>query len=133
MKRFHRLSSLAALAAVLSILVVGCGGGDEPSGGSSSGGSSSQHASSGGTAGGDAVKISDFKFLPGTDTVKSGASVDVSNDDSTTHTATADDGHSFDTGDINPGSSKTVSVSKAGTYAYHCSIHPFMHGKLVVR
>jgi plastocyanin len=65
--------------------------------------------------------------------VKSGAKVAVTNDDSTAHTFTADDGKSFDTGTLDPGSSKTVSVSKPGSYAYHCNIHSFMKGTLVVR
>ena len=49
------------------------------------------------------------------------------------HTVTADDGHSFDTGTLDEGSSEAISVSKPGTYAYHCSIHAFMHGKLIVK
>jgi plastocyanin len=56
----------------------------------------------------------------------------VTNSDSTAHTATADDGHTFDTGTIDPGASKTISATKPRTYPYHCSIHPFMHGKIVV-
>ena len=78
------------------------------------------------------MKISDFKFAPATITVKHGTSLSVTNSDSTAHTATADDGNTFDTGTIDPGASKTISVAKPGTYPYHCSIHPFMHGKLVV-
>jgi len=80
-----------------------------------------------------AVTISNFKFSPGTETVKSGTKVTVTNNDSTAHTATSNDGSSFDTGDIDPGSSKTITVSKPGTYAYHCTIHSFMHGTLVVQ
>ena len=79
------------------------------------------------------MTISNFKFSPGTITVKSGTKVTVTNNDSTAHTATSNDGSSFSTGDIDPGSSTTITVSKAGTYAYHCSIHPFMHGTLVVQ
>ena len=56
----------------------------------------------------------------------------VTNNDSTAHTFTADDGKSFDTGDLDPGSSKSVTVAKAGKYPYHCTIHSFMHGTLVV-
>jgi plastocyanin len=57
----------------------------------------------------------------------------VTNQDSTAHTATADDGHSFDTGTLADGASQTISASKPGSYPYHCSIHPFMHGTLVVK
>ena len=63
--------------------------------------------------------------------MKRGAKVTVTNDDSTAHTATADDGNTFDTGTLDPGSSQTISVSKPGSYPYHCSIHPFMKGTIV--
>ena len=64
---------------------------------------------------------------------EAGARITISNRDSTAHTVTSDDGSSFDTGDINPGSSTTITVNGAGRIAYHCSIHPFMHGTIVVR
>jgi plastocyanin len=125
----HSMTWLVVIAGT-ALLFAGCGGGDSPSASANSSGSSSQ-AASGGSA--SAVKISNFKFAPASVTVKQGAGVDVTNEDSTAHTATADDGHSFDTGDLAQGASKTISVSKPGSYAYHCSIHPFMHGTLVVK
>ena len=109
------------------MLIAGCGGGDS---GSATANSPSSSASSPGSTG---VTISDFKFKPNPLTAQSGASVKVTNDDSASHTVTADDGHSFDTGTLGQGSSKTISVAKAGTYPYHCSIHAFMHGKLIVK
>jgi plastocyanin len=51
--------------------------------------------------------------------------------DSTAHTFTADDG-SFDTKAIDPGGKMTITLTKAGTIAYHCNIHQFMHGTLNV-
>jgi plastocyanin len=122
MKPSHIRPPLLA-AAVAGALLAGCGGG----------GDSSATAKSSSGAAADAVTISNFKFSPGTITIKRGAQVTVTNSDSTAHTATSDDGSSFDTGDIDPGSSKTITVSKPGSYSYHCSIHPFMHGELVVR
>ena len=79
------------------------------------------------------MTISGFKFVPASLTVKSGAKVAVTNDDTAPHSATADDGHSFDTGTLDKGSSQTISVTKPGSYAYHCTIHPFMKGTIVVR
>jgi plastocyanin len=121
--------AIAALAAVS-----GCGGG---SGGSATGSTASagSTARGGGTetaASRSGVEISNFKFVPATITVSAGAHLAVANDDTTAHTATADDG-SFDTGDISPGSTSTIDLSKPGRIAYHCSIHPFMHGTIVVR
>src|SRR5262249_55503324 len=34
---------------------------------------------------------------------------------------------------VAPGTSKSVTFSTAGTFAYHCAIHPFMHGSVGVR
>jgi plastocyanin domain-containing protein len=53
----------------------------------------------------------------------------VSNKDGTTHTFTAIKG-AFDTGNIDGGSSATVTVKKPGTYAYHCNIHNSMKGTI---
>jgi len=57
----------------------------------------------------------------------SGKSVAWSNADHMTHRIVANDG-SFDTGDIAPGASATVSV--AAPTAYHCMIHPTMVGTI---
>jgi len=132
MKPSHIGPTLLAAAAV-GALLAGCGGGSDgnaTAASPSSTGSSSQPSA---PSSSDAVTISNFKFSPGTETVKSGTKVTVTNNDSTAHTATSNDGSSFDTGDIDPGSSKTITVSKPGTYAYHCTIHSFMHGTLVVQ
>jgi plastocyanin len=134
----HVPASLVALAAVAGP-IAGCGSSDSGSGDTQSGASApaatstaaaSQSDASGGSG---SVTISDFKFAPASLTVAPGTRVTVANKDSTAHTATADKGNSFDTGDIDPGSSATVTLAKAGSYSYHCSIHPFMHGTLVVR
>ena len=79
----------------------------------------------------DAVTIDNFKFAPATLDVKSGGVVTVTNADSTAHTATADGG-AFDTGDIDPGASKTITLGEAGRVTYHCQIHPFMKATIVV-
>ena len=75
------------------------------------------------------VTIKDFKFSPKTLTVKAGSKITVKNSDSTTHTFTADKG-AFNSGDIDGGSSATVTVKKPGTYAYHCNIHNYMKGTI---
>jgi plastocyanin len=129
MKPRHSLSSLVVIAGT-ALVFAGCGGGSSSSASTNSTPSSSQASSD---AGSNAVTISNFKFAPASITVKHGARVTVTNQDSAAHTATADDGHSFDTGTLAQGASQTISVSKPGSYPYHCSIHPFMHGTLVVK
>ena len=75
--------------------------------------------------------ISDFKFTPGSLTVHVGDTVTWTNDGPSQHTATAND-HSFDTGTLQKGQSASHTFSQAGTFAYICTIHPFMHGTIVV-
>ena len=124
------IPALVAVAAAATLLA-GCGGSDSDASSPPESTSAAANAASG--ASGSSVTISDFKFAPASLAVKSGAKVTVTNDDSTAHTATANDGDSFDTGALDAGSSQTISVSKPGSYAYHCSIHSFMTGTIVVR
>ena len=77
------------------------------------------------------VTIAGFAFAPSTVTIQVGDSVTWTNEDSTPHTATAEDG-SFDTGQLANGDSNTVTFDTAGTFAYVCSIHPQMTGSVVV-
>jgi plastocyanin len=79
-----------------------------------------------------AVAISGFSFSPASITVTTGDTVTWTNSDAQAHTATAD-GASFDTGPITNGNSATVTFSTAGTFAYHCSIHPQMTGSVTVQ
>lgn len=77
------------------------------------------------------VSISNFKFHPPTLTVAKGTRVVFSNASGVAHTATR--GGAFDTRRIKPGGSVAVRFTQKGTFNYHCKIHPFMHGTIVVR
>ncbi len=77
------------------------------------------------------VEIDHFAYRPPTLTVAAGAKVVFHNSSGTAHTATRRG--SFDTGTIRPGRSVSIRFNSPGTFAYHCSIHPFMHGKIVVK
>lgn len=76
------------------------------------------------------VTIPALEFKPPTLTISRGAKVRFSNTSGTTHTATRKG--SFDTGRIKPGKSAAVTFKRKGTFAYHCKIHSFMKGKIVV-
>ncbi len=76
------------------------------------------------------VRIANFEYHPTPLTVSAGTKVTFANASDVTHTAT---GKAFDTGDIRPGKTASVTLKKPGTYVFHCEIHPFMHGKIVVR
>jgi plastocyanin len=83
------------------------------------------------TAGDPAVGIADFHFTPATLTIHVGDTVTWTNSGPSGHTATARDG-SFNTGQLSRGHSASHTFTAPGTYAYFCSIHPFMHGTVTV-
>jgi plastocyanin len=78
-----------------------------------------------------AVTIADFHFTPPSTTVHVGDTITWTNDGPSSHTATASDG-SFNTGTLRKGQSASHTFTKPGTYAYVCTIHPFMHGTITV-
>lgn len=79
------------------------------------------------------VTIKNMKFDPNNLAIKAGDSVVWKNDERKTHTATADSGPTPNTGEIDAGkSSSPQTFGSAGTYKYHCEIHPMMKGQVVV-
>ena len=75
-------------------------------------------------------------------TVKKGDEIDVVNKDSSPHTVTSgktpdapDAGKQFDTSIVNVGASAKVATAnlQAGEYDFHCAVHPFMMGKIIVQ
>ena len=73
-------------------------------------------------------------FSPVTVTVAVGNQVEWSFQDANPHTATADNSTftSPATGLVK-GQTYSFRFTKPGTYAYHCAIHPQMHGTVVVQ
>ena len=84
-----------------------------------------------GTGTGTVVHIRDDAFVPASLTVKAGDKVTFVNDDDDAHTATADDA-AWDSEGLNQGQKWTHAFMKAGKVAYHCTVHPMMHGTIVV-
>jgi len=137
------LTALALLA--VALLVLGCSSSSSGGYGASAtsatsattpttaaGGSTGTSTSAGGATAGPKVDISNFSFNPGTLTVKVGDTVTWTNNDSATHTVTAND-NSFDSANLASGASFSHTFSKAGTYPYRCTIHPNMTGTIVVQ
>jgi plastocyanin len=83
-----------------------------------------------GGSGGTAEQIKNFAFPTGI-TIKAGDSIAWSNGDTAPHTVTFDD-NSCDSGQIAAGTAVTVTYSKAGSYPFHCKVHPTMKGTLTV-
>lgn len=79
-----------------------------------------------------AVHIKDLKFAPAVLQVRPGTVVEWINDDPLEHTVTAADS-SFASGLIKPGARWRHRFSEAGTVAYACTPHPFMHGEVQIK
>ncbi len=75
------------------------------------------------------VTIANFAFNPATLNIKAGDTVKWTNNDSVTHRIASD---TFNSQDLNNGDSFSYKFSQAGTYNYHCGIHPFMTGSIIV-
>jgi plastocyanin len=82
-------------------------------------------------AGEVAVSIKGFAFNPASITAKVGQTITFKNEDSVPHTATLDDG-SCTTPQIAGGSSDGLMFTAAGTYPFHCNVHPTMKGTITV-
>jgi len=79
-----------------------------------------------------AVNIQNSAFAPPTTTIKVGDTVTWTNRDAFSHTSTSDTG-AWNTGVITAGASGSFTFTSAGTFAYHCSIHSFMKGTVIVQ
>jgi plastocyanin len=134
---------LALVLLAVALLALGCGSSSTttttaPAGTTTapatagSGTTGATTATTGSPGAGNAVTIAGFAFSPASLTVKVGDAVTWTNNDSTTHTVTADDG-SFSSGDVAPGATFSFTFKKAGSFGYHCSIHPSMTATVVVQ
>jgi plastocyanin len=79
------------------------------------------------------VLIQNFRFKPANITIKRGTKVRWINKDMDPHTATANNGRSFDSGRLGKGQSYTHTFKSAGKKGYFCEIHPFMRGSVLVK
>lgn len=107
-----------AVTVMLLVLLGACGGSDEPT-------------MESGTAEHGVVSVENSSFAPASVQVKAGQKVVWTFRDSFGHTATADDS-SFDSGTKSGGATFEHTFDKAGTFTYHCSIHPSMKGTVAV-
>ena len=121
---FARTRSIGVAVFVGLFVLGGCGSSNDSSGAATTAaGATTAVAASANTL---TIKDRTFSAL----TVKAGDSISIVNADTVDHTVTADDG-SFDV-DVPAGTTATLVISEAGTYAIHCKIHASMHGTIVV-
>lgn len=117
-------------AGVLALAFAACGGSSD-----SGGGSSSTPADN--TAAAVTIKVvadptNVGKYDPTPATAKVGDTVKWSfEDDASPHTVTAEDA-SFDSQQKSKGDTFTFKFAKAGTFAYHCTLHANMKGTITV-
>ena len=80
----------------------------------------------------DAVNIENFKFTPAAITVHQGTTVTWTNKDDEAHTVF----FAFDGSKspllVNGSNTYTKTFTTAGTFTYHCTIHPFMTATVTV-
>ncbi len=89
-------------------------------------------------SGTNAVTIKDFAFSPSTLTIKAGTAVTWTTLDSAPHQI-ASDPHPAHTdlpglisGTLEEGQSYSFAFDRAGTFGYHCHLHPNMKGTIIV-
>ncbi len=123
------LSRLLGIA-ILTALVAGCGKASSPS---PTGPSPTPSPSSSAVSivSGAASKGASA-FAPNPITISTGMTVTWMNNDSITHTSTSDTG-AWNSGSLAPGASFSHTFQSAGTFSYHCTIHPGMVGTVTVR
>jgi plastocyanin len=78
------------------------------------------------------VGMRDMAFRPLRVAIAAGTTVVWTNSDAMVHTVTSDDGR-WSSGAIEPGATWRRRFDRPGTYAFHCTPHPFMKGVVVVR
>jgi plastocyanin len=93
---------------------------------------SQEEGSSVSIAPGAADPNNDLSFDPPQINVPTGSIVSWTNDDSIQHTVTSDEEGLFDAGPISPGDTFENVFDSAGKVGYHCTIHPFMTGVVIV-
>ena len=125
----RRLAGPLLLVAAVAIIAAACNGTGPAAYGAPA--STAATATTTAATATNAAAIKGFAFQPDVLKVEVGAKVTWTNDDTVAHTVTADT-NSFASGNLQPGGSFSFTFTRLGTYAYHCSIHPSMHGSIVV-
>ncbi len=80
-------------------------------------------------SGGNAITIKDYSFNPSQLSVKAGTTVTWTNMDAASHSIRSD---TFSSDVLGTGGTFGYTFTAAGTYSYHCGVHPYMTGTIVV-
>jgi len=74
----------------------------------------------------------EWNYTPNDVTAAVGATITWTNTGAVAHTVTADDGPSFDSGNLDPQATFSFTPDTPGAFPYHCTFHPWMTGSLTV-
>ena len=74
----------------------------------------------------------DERFVPSYINLPVESTISWTNHDSIEHIVTSDEEELFDSGPISPGDSFENEFVSSGEFGYHCTIHPFMRGMVIV-
>jgi len=124
--------SLFALAAASMLVLAACGGGSSAAPSDTEPSTAGDPCASSTAAGTVSASIIDFEFDPATVNAKVGDVISWTNDGAAPHTATVDGTPACTTPQLAPGASGGISFSAAGTYPFHCSVHPTMKGTIEI-
>lgn len=127
------LISASVMVLAVGLVVASCGS----SGGGSTGESATTTEAAGATTTaatgtGAQVAMKNIAFDPASVTINAGEKVTWTNEDSVPHTVVGDNGE-FESDTLAKGDTFSFTFDQAGTYAYHCSIHPNMRGTVIVQ
>lgn len=78
------------------------------------------------------VEMDDLDFSPRDLTINVGATVTWTNKEAAPHDATSDDDE-WETDLLQEGDTGSITFAEAGTFPYHCTVHPNMEGTVTVR
>ncbi len=80
-----------------------------------------------------AARIQGFAFSPATLTIARGTTVVWTQSDGVPHTVTSDSGSELNSTVLGQGQTYSHTFTQAGTFAYHCDIHPSMQAQVIVQ
>ena len=126
------MAVVTVIMLTLSLLVAACGNGgssDTTATAAPSSGSSTTASAGGGSE--VEVIMTNRSYDPETVTIKVGDTVTWVNEDAPQHDVVADNGE-FKSDLFDEGQTFSFTFTQAGTYPYHCSIHPGMTGTVIV-
>ena len=128
-------SSRLAIVSVILMLAAACGGGSSSSPAvpspTPSPAAPPPPASSSVTIPTGAAALGNRAYTPDDVNVAVGATVTWMNTDSVAHTSTSN-ASGWNSGTLAPGAQFSFAFQTAGTFQYHCAIHPGMIGRVLV-